>query len=184
MIICKFMDGLYLIKKRRVALGVTQKELSKLCGVSQSMIAKIEAGRCEASYNIACRIFGALDSLVDVDKIRVKDFMEKGLKSCSVNDDVKSVIGKMKKKGISQMPVFDDGEIVGLVSESVLVENIDRLGSISCVGEIMVDAPPVVSEMTSKESVVLLLREFPMVLVRKGKDFVGLVCKADVLRRV
>ncbi len=178
------MDGLDLIQKRRILLGVTQKELSRLSGVSQSMIAKIESGRVEAGYSVACKIFGALDSLVGATEDKAKDFMRKKILFCDVGDSVEDVVGKMKKKGISQLPVLDNAELVGLVNEGVLIENMERLSEGLEVGEIMREAPPVVCEVTSKDSVVLLLREFPIVLVKKGREFVGLVSKADVLRKM
>ena len=175
------MEDLGLIKKRRLALGVTQKDLSKSCGVSQSMIAKIEAGRAEASYSIAKRIFEALDSLSHESEAKVVDFMKKKVVFCEADDNVHDVIKKMKKGGISQLPVLSKGELVGVVSESVLLENMDRLSSVSDVGEIMRDAPPVVGENTSRNSVISLLKEFPFVMVRGKKGFSGLVTKSDVL---
>jgi len=57
----------------------------------------------------------------------------------------------------------------------------DRLSKIADVGEIMSDAPPVVGESTSRNSVISLLKEFPFVMVRGKKGFSGLVTKSDVL---
>ena len=178
------MEDLGLIKKGRLVLGVTQKELSESCGVSQSMIAKIEAGRAEASYSIARKIFEALDSLTHESEPKVVDFMKKKVVFCDVGDNVHDVIKKMKKGGISQLPVLRSNELVGVISESVLLENMDRLSSVSDIGEIMRDAPPVVGENTSKSTVISLLKEFPFVMVRGKKGFSGLVTKSDVLGRM
>jgi len=175
------MEDLGLIKKRRLVLGVTQKELSKLCGVSQSMIAKIEAGRAEASYGIAKRIFEALDSLSHASEPKARDFMKKKVVFCDAEDNVHDVIKKMKKRGISQLPVLRKDELVGIISESVLLENVGKLSKVSSVDEIMRDAPPVVGENTSKNSVISLLKEFPFVMVRGKKGFSGLITKSDVL---
>ena len=175
------MEDLKLIRKRRLVLGVTQKELSELCGVSQSMIAKIEAGRAEASYSIAKRIFEVLDSLAHENEPKVGDFMKRKVVFCNVGDAVGGVVKKMKKSGISQLPVLDGKELVGLISEGVLVDNMDRLFSVGSVGEIMREAPPVVNDNTSRNSVVSLLKEFPFVMVRGKKGFSGLVTKSDVL---
>ena len=175
------MEDLSLIKKRRLVLGVTQKELSGMCGVSQSMIAKIEAGRAEASYSIAKRIFEALDSLAHESEPKVVDFMKRKIVFCDVGDNVHDVIKKMKRKEISQLPVLKGGDLVGSISEGVLLENMDRLSKVTDVGEIMRDAPPVVGENTSRNSLISLLREFPFVMVRGKKGFSGLVTKSDVL---
>ncbi len=41
------------IKEARVSLGVTQKKLAKLSGISTSMLNQIESGRCKPSYDTA-----------------------------------------------------------------------------------------------------------------------------------
>ena len=41
------------ISRLRKQLGLTQAELAKLSGVSQSLIAKLEAGKIEPSYSKA-----------------------------------------------------------------------------------------------------------------------------------
>jgi predicted transcriptional regulator len=87
----------------------------------------------------------------------------------------------MNKGGISQLPVLRKGELVGSVSEGVLIENMDRLSSVGDVSQIMKDAPPVVSESTSRNSAISLLKEFPFIMVRGKKGFVGLITKSDVL---
>jgi len=178
------MDELKFVKKRRIALGITQKELSRLCGVSQSMIAKIEAGRAEASYSIARKIFETLDSLAHASEPKAKDFMKKKVVFCEATDSINDVIIKMKKGGISQLPVFMGDKLVGAISESVLLDNMDRLSNVSDIEEIMIDAPPVVNESTSRNTVLSLLKEFPFVMVRDKEGFSGLITKSDILGKI
>ena len=45
------------IKQTRRRLGITQRTLADLTGVSTSMINQIECGRCKPSYETARRIF-------------------------------------------------------------------------------------------------------------------------------
>ncbi|MGH9991395.1 MAG: helix-turn-helix transcriptional regulator, partial [Nitrososphaera sp.] len=51
------------IKQARLRLGVTQRRLASLTGVSSSMINQIESGRCRPSYETARKIFEILSSL-------------------------------------------------------------------------------------------------------------------------
>ena len=44
------------IKKRRVALGISQKKLASSIGASQSLIAKIESNRVNPSYDVVKKI--------------------------------------------------------------------------------------------------------------------------------
>ncbi len=175
------MESLTLIKKRRIMLDITQKELSKLCGVSQSMIAKIETGRAEASYTIAKKLFETLDSLAHKSEPKAVDFMKNKIVSCSIDDNIHNVVRKMSKGGISQLPVLKNGELVGIISEGVLLENMDKLSAVTDIGEIIREAPPVVGENTSRNTISSLLKEFPFVMVRGKKGFSGLVTKSDVL---
>ena len=48
------------IKQARTKLGMTQRELASLAGVSTSMINQIESGRCKPSYDTAKKIFELL----------------------------------------------------------------------------------------------------------------------------
>src|SRR5947207_16027948 len=49
------------IPKKRKDLGLTQSRLAVSAGVSQSIIAKIEAGSVDPSYSIVQRLFSALE---------------------------------------------------------------------------------------------------------------------------
>lgn len=51
------------IKQARTKIGITQKELAKMTGVSTSMINQIESGRSQPSYETAKRIFDSLATL-------------------------------------------------------------------------------------------------------------------------
>ena len=51
------------ISKRRRVLGLSQKQLARLAGVSQSLIAKVEAGKTEPSYLRTKSIFDTLEKL-------------------------------------------------------------------------------------------------------------------------
>ncbi|MEM2079059.1 MAG: helix-turn-helix domain-containing protein, partial [Nitrososphaerota archaeon] len=49
------------LAKLRRRLGLTQRELAKISGVSQSLISKIECGRISPSYEAVRRILQALE---------------------------------------------------------------------------------------------------------------------------
>ena len=51
------------IGRRRKAAGLTQKELALRAGVSQSIVAKIESGSVQPSYEIVRRLFAVFDDL-------------------------------------------------------------------------------------------------------------------------
>jgi len=61
------------IKQLRRKYHLNQKELAQRAEVSQSLIAKIEAGKVEPSYSKAKLIFEALDQLREKEEVKAKD---------------------------------------------------------------------------------------------------------------
>jgi predicted transcriptional regulator len=51
------------IKQARTRLGITQRKLASITGISTSMVNQIESGRCKPSYDTAKKIFEILSSL-------------------------------------------------------------------------------------------------------------------------
>ncbi len=168
------------IKKIRKKLGLTQTQLANRAGVSQSLIAKIESGRIDPTYTKTQKIFAALSDLEKKEEVKAEQIMTDKIISVAPADSIKEAISKMKKSQISQLPVVEDHKLVGLVSESTILEAM--LGSkVTEVKEVMQEAPPIVSKTTSIQVVSSLLRHFPMVIVSKEGKLVGLITKSDLL---
>lgn len=89
-----------------------------------------------------------------------------------------------KKFGISQMPVIDDHKVVGLVSESTLLNALMNKKDKKTVADIMDESPPIVSKAASIQVVSNLLRHYPMVMVSDSGKLIGLITKADLLARL
>jgi predicted transcriptional regulator len=130
------------IKKRRVNLGLSQKQLAELCGIGQSFFAKVERGAATPSYPIATRIF---EKLADLESkgaeklllvssgggpgsrtaaiLTAKDLMTPRVVAFSPYDAAEDVLAAMLEKDISQVPVLDDdkGFQVGVVTEKTLM---------------------------------------------------------------
>ncbi len=168
------------IKTLRKKHGLTQGVLASQSGVSQSMVAKIEAGKVDPSYTTALRIFEVLDRLTHSAEKKAKELARKKLIMCHPQDEIRQVIDQMKKHGISQLPVMEHDHVVGMVSESVILSGLlDK--HVRTVREIMLEPPPIVGLETPSSVVYALLKHFPMVLVGEGGKIVGVITKSDVL---
>ena len=108
------------VKKIRKKLGMTQTELANRSGVSQSLIAKIESGRIDPTYTKTKKIFAALSELEQKEEIKAEQLMTSRIISISSSAPIKEAIAKMKKSKISQLPVIDDHNLIGLISESII----------------------------------------------------------------
>ena len=166
------------IKRLRREADLTQEELARHADVSQSLIAKIESGRVEPTYSKAKHILAVLRDQRHSDEL-VKSYMAGEIISVVPEDTVGDVVSVMKDRDISQVPVMEE-DVKGLITESSLVRA-SHDADISVAG-VMEAAPPVVASSTPIEAVRSLLLHCPLVLVREGEDFVGVVTKADLLR--
>ncbi len=171
------------IRNIRKKLDMTQFDLAKRSGVSQSMIAKIEAGRLDPSYTNAKKIFMALEDLEKKEELKAKDIMNKKIISIKSNEKIKAAIQTMKKFQISQMPVIDNNKLVGFISESIMLECLTEK-ECEKVKDTMAEPPPIVSKESSSEVISSLLKHFPMVLVSEEGDLIGLITKADLLSKL
>lgn len=172
------------IKRIRVQLGLTQTELSNKANVSQSLIAKVESGLIDASYSNIKRIFDTLDKLRSEEEPSAKDIMQKQVISVDANDAIKIAIDKMRRNAISQLPVISNGQIVGLVTESDLLDVIINAKHISKVSEIMKDAPPIVAETAKAKVLLHLLKFYSLLIVADKGKLKGVITKADMLSKM
>lgn len=174
------------IKIRRKRLGLTQQQLSKEAGVSQSLIAKIESGSIDASYSNTVRIFEALQRLEQKTVVRAGQIMSGPVVHVRTSDSVAHTLKVMKKKDFSQLPVFEGSHPVGSISDKTVLEKITAGASLEAlssqaVGDVMEEAFPVVDESTPLPAVSSLLNYHFAVLVRRKNRVAGIITKSNLL---
>ncbi|MBI2112621.1 CBS domain-containing protein [Candidatus Woesearchaeota archaeon] len=175
------------IKKLRKKYEINQKELASRAGVSQSLIAKIEAGTVEPTYSKAQRIFQALEELREKQEPKAKEIMKTKIIFAHPKELVKEIIRQMKTKGISQMPVQDKGVILGIITEGLILKHIadypEKLSHLTA-EDVMGETPPIVSPKTGLKLLLELLKDYTIVLVAEKGHIQGIISKADVLGRI
>jgi predicted transcriptional regulator len=175
------------ISKRRRVLGLSQKHLARLAGVSQSMIAKIEAGKTEPSYPKTKAIFDTLDRIQREKEPRSRDLLQPNVIGIGEDDPVSKAANIMKDTGVSQLPVFSGRNIVGSIAEKAIMDRIvsgispRELSSVP-VSKVMTEAFPQIDEKAPLSLISTLLQYHPAILVMKRGQVAGIITKADLLR--
>ena len=175
------------IGKMRRQLGLTQSQLAKLAGVSQSLIAKIESGNIDPAYSKVMQILGALEAEQNKGKKTVEQIMSPHIASVSPSDHLQKAIVLMRQKDISQLPVFQDGKCVGSLSDGMIVDIIASRGSelkSVLVGEVMAESYPVIPAGSLVDVAIGLLHHYRAVLVEKNGKFAGIITRADVFKAI
>ncbi|MBS3129714.1 CBS domain-containing protein [Candidatus Woesearchaeota archaeon] len=176
------------VKDLRKKFGLTQTQLAKQAGVSQSLIAKIEAGKIDPTYSNAKKLFDTLLRINNEHELKAKDIMNQKIIFINSRERLKDVIKKMKKHEISQLPVIDEQRVVGLITESSIIEHLvgDELPNPTeqPVEKIMDQSPPIITPNTSLSIVSTLLKHFPLLLVADKGIHKGLITKADLIRKI
>ncbi|PLW80234.1 transcriptional regulator [Candidatus Woesearchaeota archaeon] len=170
------------IKNWRKKLDLTQGELAKLSGVSQSMIAKIESGLLDPTYTKAKAIISTLERLEKKEEKQISEVMQKKIISVKPDNTLKETIDLMRKNSISQMPVIEENNLLGIVSESNILDAILEAKSYDTkITEVMNECPPTISVTASIDVASHLLKHYPLILVSKKGKLIGIVTKADIL---
>ena len=163
----------------RLEAGLTQSQLAKLVGVSQAHIAKIEGEKVDPRLSTVNKI---LEVLTSKKRKTCEEIMTRDVIVTSPKEKIKKVSEIMIKHGISQLPVIENGRVIGMVTEEGIVKNLSSNISEKTVENIMEPPLPSVSENTDLITVRSILRTHPGVLVtRKGK-LVGIITRSDLLK--
>ena len=182
------------IKKRRQALNLSQEYLARKARVTRVLISQIERNHHSPSYDTVDRIFTILED-------EEKDVMKKGmtageicvprpgtikkqLVTVSSHNTIKTAESKMGSDGeISQLPVIDKGECIGLITSQSILK---KPPGAKIVKDAMISRPPTISEDTQITiQIKSLLDNSPCILVsdKKTGKIKGIIVAWDIIHR-
>ncbi len=119
--------------------------------------------------------------------LKVSQLMTRSVVSVSKMSLVREAVDLMRKKGFSQLPVFDGGRCVGSISEKTILDRAARGESLEellgrRVREIMESPFPIINDDTPLEMVLGLMQSNYGVLVSRGESITGILTKSDILK--
>ncbi|MGC8564828.1 MAG: CBS domain-containing protein [Thermoplasmata archaeon] len=178
------------IKNLRKKAGLTQKELANLTGLSQSYIARLERGDLNPTYENVKKIFSILENeitKVEGTTLKANDIMSKNVISVQTTDTLEKVMKLLLDYGFSQLPVIDNGVLVGSITDSRIGQNIANGKAISdlkkmFVLDVMEEPFPQISESTPIKVVSYLLKQYQALLVVNKGKITGIITKSDLLK--
>ncbi len=175
------------MRKKRVKLGINQRELGLHVGVNQSTITKIENGKIRPSYELVYSIFRFLESFEDSSIGLIGDIQVTPVTFVNKSEQLRRALSMMQNSGFKQLPVKDGELVVGSISERSVSRQIVKVKDPTQllnkpVSEFMEDPFPMVPESTPISWVTSLLQHVQAVLTtRKGRVF-GIVTNADLIK--
>jgi len=173
------------IKHRRKILNLSQKELAKNLELSQSLIAKLESGKINTSYDVAAKIFNFLDESEKKHEKSCEQIMKKNVISLSPSDKIEHAISILKKYSISQIPILKNEFIVGSLSENKIYDLLMKEGKEIAlkkqIEEIMEEPFPTLSKNSPFSSAAGLLKYSNAVILLNKNKICGIITKSDLL---
>ena len=158
-----------------------------MTGVSTSMINQIESGRSKPSYETAKKIFESLAKLEGESSSHTAgDFCSKAIIKLSPANTLHDAIKKMHKLSISQIPIFQDADVVGVISEDSIIKHLADVGENELkkakLEDAMDSAPPIVDYNIPANVLVPLIRYSKCILVSKKSKIIGIITASDTLK--
>ena len=174
------------LKKIRTQLGYTQDALAEAAGVSQSIVAKIEAGTVDPTFSTLSAISRALRATTTKQSKKAAGVMSSPVVGVQEGDTIRRCAELMKKKGFSQLPIFNDERMIGTITDSHIVELLSEAQDprkllSDRVGNHILPIFAVVGRDTPVEALFSLFRYLPAVLVGTGDKVEGIITKIDLL---
>ena len=175
------------LKALRLRAGLTQTELARRAGVSQSLIARIEAGKVNPRVSTLMKIYHALQEFVS-EQLTAENIMSTPLVYVTPNTKLMKIAEIMWRRGFSQLPVMDDKarKNLGTVFDNDLIRAFlkeDTRAATLTAEDIMSDPLPIVSHSTRLRIIARMLSyETPAVLVEKEMKIVGIITRSDIAK--
>jgi len=172
------------LRAKRIQMGLKQADVARMAGISQSMVARIEAGSVDPRVSTLAKIVNVLQA-VEKSAVTAADVMHSPVFSVTSEDPVSLAIEIMGEKGISQLPVLENGVPIGCISESAITNAMEEGGLYQkhqrVVRDYMEPGFPTVPPTTPIDTVVYLLRHSHAVIVIEKGRVQGVITRHDLI---
>jgi predicted transcriptional regulator len=172
------------LKQKREALHLTQVEVAQMAGISQSMIARIERGTVDPRVSTLGKVVRVL---VEAERstITASDVMCTPVYSVLTTDPISRAVSIMEERGISQLPVLENGVPMGCISEGAILNAIEEgrspRGQMAFIRDFMESGFPTIPLDADLNTIVHILQNNHAVLVVDRGMIRGVITKHDLI---
>lgn len=175
------------LKVMRKKANLTQKELAKRANISQSLVARIESGDVDPRVSTLRKILMVFNETTKV-KSSLTLVMHTPVITINSNESIGQGVEIMWKHGISQLPVVENGKVIGSIREETILnkfnqENVKDLLQKSIMLIIEDPFPSVSIDTDPDDALRLLSIGAPAVLVNDHQRMVGIITKIDLIAK-
>lgn len=110
--------------------------------------------------------------------------MTRGVIFAKSNESVLKASEIMVKNAVSQLPVLEGNRVVGTITEQGIVRNLRSNLANEKIKKIMDPPLSEVQEDISVDAVHAMLEKSPGVLVKRGRETVGIIARSDLLKTI
>lgn len=165
-------------------MGLKQADVARMAGISQSMVARIEAGSVDPRVSTLAKIVEVLQA-AEHSAITAADVMNSPVLFVAPDDPVSRAVEIMGQNGISQLPVLENGIPVGCVSESGIMNAMEEGGFHQTHQKLVRDCMepdfPTVPPTAPIDTIVHLLHHNHAVIVLEQGKVRGVITKHDLI---
>ncbi len=170
------------IQKLRQRRGLTQAELAKKIGVSQSYIARLERGTLDPKLSLVKQIVDVLTS--ETGRV-CSEIMTIEPTTVDARDTVSSAVSLMQENNYSQLPVMRGTQLVGIITEWDIIQNLQHnLHEISVQSIMSPSGALMVDENTSVDVIIPLFEKYQAVIVLNQGRIQGIITRTDLLKLI
>ena len=174
------------IKNLRKSLNISQKELGEELKLSQSTISRIENGTMDPPYSKFKMIYEFLENEKRSrkrSKKHAKDILTPKIIFIEPQSTVKDAVELMTKYNISQLPILENNQNYGSITSKRIQKYItdDPVILNLKVTDVKELPFPEVDKNWNVKDISSLLINYPAVLVKENKKFIGIITDSNFL---
>ena len=174
------------IKNLRKSLNISQKELGEELKLSQSTISRIENGTMDPPYSKFKMIYEFLENEKRSrkrSKKHAKDILTPKIIFIEPQSTVKDAVELMTKYNISQLPILENNQNYGSITSKRIQKYItdDPVILNLKVTDVKELPFPEVDKNWNVKDISSLLLNYPAVLVKENKEFIGIITDSNFL---